>query len=82
MFEAYYQVGRYNDMIALAQTNLNDGGGHFVEETFYYGGLAREGLGEYDRAISNYTAALNFNPNFTPAIVARDRLQEQLESGG
>ena len=82
MFEAYYNVGRYNDMIAIAQNNLNDGGGHYVEETFYYGGLAREGLGEYERALSNYNAALAFNPNFTPAIEARDALQEQLAVGG
>lgn len=81
-FEAYYHVGRYNDMIALAQNNLNDGGGHFVEETFYYGGLAREGLGDFERALSNYEAAIAFNPNFTPAIEARTRMQEQLASGG
>lgn len=73
-FEAYYHVGRYDDMIALAQANLNDGGGQYVEETFYYGGLAREGLGENERALNNYNGALQFNPNFTPARVARDAL--------
>lgn len=82
MFEAYYHVERYSDMIALAQNNLNDGGGHFVEETFYYGGLAREALGEYDRALSNYNAAIAFNSNFLPAIEARDNLQAQLANGG
>lgn len=86
-FEAYYHVGRYNDMIALAQQNLNDGGGQFVEETFYYGGLARQGLGEYERALSNFNAALDFNPNFTPAQEARDALvalmqQQTTTSGG
>ena len=82
MFEAYYHVGRFNDMVALSQNNLNDGGGHYVEETFYYGGLAREGLGELDRALNNYAAAIAFNPNFTPAIEARDRLQAQISNGG
>ncbi|MDQ7025032.1 MAG: C39 family peptidase [Anaerolineae bacterium] len=82
MFEAYYNVGRYSDMIALAQNNLNDGGGQFVEETFYYGGLAREGLGEYSRALSNYNAAITFNANFLPAVDARDSLQSQLADGG
>jgi tetratricopeptide (TPR) repeat protein len=82
MFEAYFHVGRYSDMIALAQNNLNDGGGQYVEETFYYGGLAREGLGETDRAISNYAAALAFNPNFTPALEAQARLQGQTSNGG
>lgn len=66
-FEAYYNVGRYQDMITLAQALLNDGGGHFVEEVFYYGGLARAGLGETDRARSNLEQAIFLNPNFTPA---------------
>ncbi len=73
-FEAYYHVGRYDDMITLADANLNDGGGQYVEETFYYGGLAREGLGQIDRAINNFNGALTFNPNFTPARVERDKL--------
>ena len=77
-FEAYYHVERYQDMIDLAQANLNDGGGQYVEETFYYGGLAREGLGENDRAISNFNGALQFNPNFTPARVARDELAARI----
>ena len=77
-FEAYYHVGRYDDMLTLAQANLNDGGGQYVEETFYYGGLAREGLGENERALGNYNGALQFNPNFTPALIARDALQPKM----
>ncbi len=73
-FEAYYQVGRYDDMIALAQANLNDGGGQYVEETYYYGGLARAAKGERERALANLNAAIQFNPNFTPAVEARRQL--------
>lgn len=82
MYEAYYAMERYGDMIAIAQVVLNDGGGQYVEETYYYGGLARAGLGEYDRAISNFNAAIQFNPNFTPAIEARDALQAELVANG
>jgi len=71
-YEAYYNTGRYDDMIRIARQNQNDGGGHFVEETWYYLGMAREGRGEIDLALQNYNAALNFNPNFTPALEARD----------
>jgi hypothetical protein len=74
MFEAYYHTGRYGDVLTLAQSNLNDGGGQYVEETYYYGGLARQGLGETARALENFNAALAFNPNFTPAREARDAL--------
>lgn len=74
MYEAYYQVGRYDDVLTLARATLDDGGGQYVEETYYYGGLAREALGEIDRALNNYNGAISFNPNFTPARQARDRL--------
>lgn len=77
-FEAYYQLGRYDDMLTLADANLNDGGGQYVEETFYYGGLAREGLGQNDRAMNNFNGALTFNSNFTPARVARDALAAKM----
>jgi tetratricopeptide (TPR) repeat protein len=74
-FEAYYAVGRYQDMIDLSQRNLSDGGGQYVEETFYYAGLARAGMGETQRAIDNFNEALFFNPNFTPARTALAEVQ-------
>jgi tetratricopeptide (TPR) repeat protein len=80
-FEAYNAVGRYNDTIALANANLNDGGGQWVEETFYYAGVAREQLGETRRALDNYQQAVFLNPNFHPAREARDRLQAALSTG-
>lgn len=76
-YEAYYNTGRYDDMIRIARQNQNDGGGHFVEETWYYLGLAREGRGETDLALQNYTSAITFNPNFTPAVDARARVLGQ-----
>ena len=76
-YEAYYVTGRYDDMIAIARQNQNDGGGHYVEETWYYLGMAREGRGELDKALQNYTTALSFNPNFTPAREAKERLTAQ-----
>lgn len=66
-FEAYQAVGRYDDVLALARANQNDGGGHYVEETFYYAALAREAMGERDRAINNLREVVRFNPNFTAA---------------
>ena len=76
-YEAYFRTGRFDDMIAIARQNQNDGGGHFVEETWYYLGMAREGRGEYDKALQNYDTALNFNPNFRPAREAKERLTAQ-----
>ncbi len=73
-YEAYLNTGRYSDMITLASAALNDGGGQYVEETFYYAGLARDGMGERDRAILNLDGAIAFNPNFTPAREAREAI--------
>ena len=60
--------------MVLERTVLNGVGGQYVEETYYYAGVAREGLGEINRALDNYNAAITFNPNFYPAREARDRL--------
>jgi hypothetical protein len=73
-YEAYYNTGRYDDMVNMARQNQNDGGGHYVEETWYYLGLAREGRGENNLALQNYNSAITFNPNFAPALEAKARV--------
>ena len=78
--EAYNAVGRYNDTLALTTANRNDGGGHWVEETFYYGGVAREMMGEAGRALENYKQAVFLNSNYEEARAAMERLQAQLSS--
>ena len=40
-----------------------------------YAGVAREGMGDAARALSNYQEAVQIDKNFTPAKDARDRLQ-------
>ncbi len=72
--EAYNAVGRYEDTLTLTRANLNDGGGQWVEETFYYAGVAREGMGETAPALENYKQAAFLNPNYTAAVEARNRL--------
>ncbi len=81
-YEAYNAVGRYQDVINLARILLDEPGtSQHIEETYYYAGVAREGLGERDRALNNYIEALYQNPNFTPAKEARDRLQGAASGG-
>ena len=83
MFEAYYQVGRYEDVIALAQVNLaTTPDEHPIEETYYYAGLARQALGERDRALRNFQQALAINPNYTPAREALQALPAAGDSDG
>ncbi len=72
-FEAYYHVGRYDDIIALAQEVLATTEG--VEEIYYYIGLAAEALGDFSRAANNYQVAVWRNENFTVAVEALARVQ-------
>ncbi|MBI1276745.1 MAG: hypothetical protein GC179_01320 [Anaerolineaceae bacterium] len=75
-YEAYNAVGRYQDVIDLVHVQLKEPGtSQYIEETYYYAGVAREGMGDLTRALSNYQEAVRIDPNFTPAIDARNRLQ-------
>lgn len=69
-YEAYNAIGRYDDVINLA-AEVIDTSSDYVEESYYYAAIAREGLGETNRAIANYNRVLSFNPNFASA---RERL--------
>jgi len=67
-YEAYYQVGRYDDVILLADVTLADR--PYFEESFYYKGLALEATGQTAAAEDNLEKAATFNPNFDPAVMA------------
>jgi len=75
-YEAYNAVGRYQDTFDLAAAVIaNSGTARYIEETYYYAGVAREALGETQRALDNYRAAVDLNSNYVLAIEARNRLQ-------
>lgn len=71
---AYMKVGRYQDMIDLADTVLETQGGRNVEETYLYKGHALAFLGEGPEAVSAYEQALRLNENFYPAQWALDSI--------
>ncbi|MFN8456126.1 MAG: C39 family peptidase [Anaerolineae bacterium] len=66
-FEAYYAVGRYQDVSALAEATIKGAGG--LEEAYYYHGLALQALGQ-PGAQEDFQAALDYNPNYAPAAEA------------
>jgi tetratricopeptide (TPR) repeat protein len=72
-YEAYYQVGRYDDVILLADVTLKDR--PYFEESFYYKGLALAAAGETAAAADNLQKAARFNPNFALATVALAELE-------
>lgn len=64
-FEAYYHVGRHQDVLDLARANLAQTGPH--EESYYWQGLSLRALGREEEARRNFEAALRFNPHYEPA---------------
>ncbi|MDX1664252.1 MAG: C39 family peptidase [Candidatus Promineifilaceae bacterium] len=67
-YEAYYEIGRYEDVIELADVTLQDR--PYFEEAFYYKGLAQIALGEEAAGRENLEKAAAFNPNFPLAAEA------------
>ncbi len=71
---AYMKVGRYQDMVDLADATLATQGGRNVEETFWYKGHALAFLGDTFGAREAYEEALRVNENFYPAQWSLDAL--------
>jgi len=70
-FRAYYEVGRYDDVLSLAQINLNNA--EELEESYYWRGRVYAAQGRSDAAAAEYRRALAYNPNFQ---LARDALSQ------
>jgi tetratricopeptide (TPR) repeat protein len=75
IYEAYFQMGRLDDVMALAEASLKTTA--YVEETYYYIGRVYEVRGDIDAAIDQYQIALEFNENFQLAREALIRLGQQ-----
>jgi tetratricopeptide (TPR) repeat protein len=71
-YKAYYHIGRYDDVILLADVTLLDR--PYFEESYYYKGLALKAMGRDQEAITNLELAIRFNPNFEPAALLFDQL--------
>jgi tetratricopeptide (TPR) repeat protein len=66
-YVAYYHTGRYQDVINLAHTALVNVDKAVLEETYYWRGMAKEGLGDRAGALEDLTRAFTLNANSTPA---------------
>jgi tetratricopeptide (TPR) repeat protein len=73
LFEAYYNVGRYDEIISLANSNLNTT--PELEESYYWRGLASAELGDITSATADLRQALRYNPNYEEARIALDNIQ-------
>jgi tetratricopeptide (TPR) repeat protein len=73
-YQAYYEVGRYEDVILLADTTLLDR--PYFEESYYYKGLALAAMGNTSEAQYNFERAVRFNPNYALAVEALAQFAE------
>ncbi|MBP7999251.1 MAG: C39 family peptidase [Chloroflexi bacterium] len=71
-YEAYYQMGRYEDVITLTNATLQTY--DYFEEALYYRGIAEQALGDLISARTDLEKAAAFNPQFTPAVEALAQL--------
>lgn len=65
-FEAYFNAGRLNDVLALVNANLTNGA-QYVEETHYWQGKVMAAQGDRTGAINAFRRALNHNPRYAAA---------------
>jgi len=73
-YEAYYRVGRYQDVISLADTTLSITPKPYIEETWYWRGMAYAALGETNKARSDFEQALKYHADYAPAKDALAKL--------
>lgn len=74
-YESYYQIGRFEDVILLADVTLKDR--PYFEESYYYRGLAHAALGDMKKAQADLEKAVNFNSHFTLAGQALEELKTE-----
>ena len=67
-FQAYYEVGRYQEVVALAEATLRTT--ESIEELHYWRGRGLQALGQTEAAAAAYRRAVAFNPGYRPAAEA------------
>ena len=73
-FRAYYDAGRYDELVALADATIATAGN--IEETFYWKGQGLQALGDIDGARQAYQQAAQLNSNYAEAQQALDGLSQ------
>jgi tetratricopeptide (TPR) repeat protein len=64
-FHAYYEAGRYDELLALADSVIATAGN--IEETYYWRGKALQATGDIDGARQAYQRAAELNSNYAEA---------------
>lgn len=73
MYRAYYEDGRYSEILTLVDSNLLNGA-NWVEETYYWQGRALSALGRTNEAGTAFRRAIGRNPSYEAAQEALEQL--------
>jgi len=73
-YESYHAVGRYDDVVALANATLVTAGN--LEESYYWRGMARLAQGDTSGARADFETALRYHENWPPAVVALAKMED------
>jgi tetratricopeptide (TPR) repeat protein len=74
-YRAYYYTNRFLDVIALANTTLEDTISEPVlEESLYWRGMAKSASGDVSGAIQDFRDSLKWHPGFAPSLQALTNL--------
>jgi hypothetical protein len=73
-YESYYAVGRYDDVVRLANATLATASN--LEESYYWRGRARLAQGDANGAQADFEAALHYHDDWQPAVIALEAMQE------
>ena len=72
-FEAYFKVGRYDDVLQLAENTEETT--VYVEEIYFWRGMVFAAEGQPQQAIDEFNQVLSFNPNFSEAMDMRTQVE-------
>lgn len=72
-YEAFYNVGDYPAVLALANNTLATT--KYIEEAYYWQGMAYAARGDRSQAIERLNTALTYNRNYFPAQEAKDQIE-------
>lgn len=67
-FQAYYETGRYDEVIALANATIATA--RQTEEAFFWRGLAQKAQGDATAARASWQRAVELNPHYAEAAAA------------
>jgi hypothetical protein len=67
-YAAYYYVGRYQDVINLANQTLGYMAEPVLEESYYWRALSYFALDNRTRAIADLRTSLEYHPGFAPSV--------------